>query len=205
MADDVIELDFSDAPPAQGGMGSDHVPPGTYKLTISSAEKALSSTKKSMVTMWFRVASGEFAGRKVVERFVIPANADDSRFGLQRFHALLVALGLPEQKGRAKVSLAALVNKNVLADIDDEVQAATGRFPERVVSRILAFNRLSKAQQPAQQGPQTLSKIEPEEEDDEEEEIAETPQPKRKGKKAEEQPTETLDAIDIDSLFADLE
>jgi len=157
-----IVLDFAQAPPAQGGLASDHIPPATYALVVDKAEAQTARTGRQMVVVTLKVAEGEYAGKRLVERFVVPGQPEDSHFGLQRFHAFLVGVGFSEQKGKAKVNLDGLRGKKLLADVDDEEVPATGSYPARVASRPFSFYPLQpKAEQPTPaQAPTPIRKVE---------------------------------------------
>lgn len=175
----VVELDFSGAPPAQGGGESDHIPEDLYDIRVDDIENGKSKNDKPMITVRFKVADGPFANKRLVERFTIPRpGTDDSLFGLQRFHALLIALGFSEQSKRVKVDLKKLVNRVCTAEVGDETQAATEQYPERTRSRPFAFHPLG-----SQNGAGPAAVAQAAEEEDEEDEVEEAPPPKPKAKK----------------------
>lgn len=142
----IVELDFTNAPPAQGGPLADRIPPGFYALRIEKAEKTQASTGRSMIVTTLRVATGEMVNKRLVERFVLPTGADDSRFGLQRFHQLLVSLGFKEQSARVKLDLTKLQGRNCVAEVDDEEVPASGQWPARIQSRPMAYYATNSAE-----------------------------------------------------------
>ncbi len=138
-----MEFDFTGAPPAQGAAGGARVAPGTYLLAVSSLDKSPAKSGRPMVTATSVIKNdGPYVGKKLVERFAFPRpDSDDSPFGLQRWHAFLVACGLKERKGKLTLDLDMLLNKEYVAEVDDEFQEAKDNFPARTVSRLLAFYR----------------------------------------------------------------
>lgn len=139
MADNLIELDFHDAPPAQGDEGSDRIPVGRYALRVDRATKRTTTTGKPMITAFFKVAQGEHAGSRLRDQFVIPASPSDNKYGLQRFHALLVAINpqIGQQIAEKKVNfnLDLLKDKLVGADVVDNIIPANGNYSEKTVSQ----------------------------------------------------------------------
>lgn len=136
----VFELDFGGAPPAQGSR-EDRIPPGTYDLRLEKMEKAKSQGGKPMARVGLRVNSGDYAGKRLSELFVFPVNEGDSNFGLQRFHAFLIALGMKEQTKAARIDGAAFVGRVCVAEVDDEEMPATDNYPARIRSRPMAYYR----------------------------------------------------------------
>lgn len=132
-----VVLDFSDAPPAQGGGGFDHVPPGRYavQLTRISEERAKSSNRKMIVAQW-EVVQGEQTGKSLSDRFVIEG---DAKFGRQRLHACLLALMLPVQQKKIKIDLDTLGGRTCTALVIDEEIPASENYPSRMGSRIQAY------------------------------------------------------------------
>ena len=194
-----VELDFSGggAPPVQSmGGESDHIPPGQYVLALDKVDKTPSKAGKPMATVSFKVSSGEQDGKRLVERFVFPRKGhDDSAFGQQRFHGLLVALGSKELKTKVKLDLDSLLGKKVIADVDDETQAATDSYPERTRSRPMGFLVAAKVKvkvkaKANKEEPEPEPEPEPEEEPEEEESAEE----------ADDDPT-----TGVDDLFSDID
>jgi hypothetical protein len=136
----VIQLDFSSAPPAQGGVRTDIIPEGGYPLRVTKLEKAQASTGKPMVRAHLEVAKGEYIGKSLQRLFVLQAGPDDSNFGLQQLHAFFVACGLQPQTGQANIDLDAFVGRAVWADVaDDYIPTKSG---DRKISSPYAFYRL---------------------------------------------------------------
>lgn len=138
---DVLKLDFSGAPPAQGSIVS-HIPPGQYPLRVMGAEQKKSQAGKPYVQVDFAVADGEHRGTRLRDQFVFQKEPSDSNFGLRRFHAFLLALKFQvNASGQTTLNLAALTNKLTLADVVDDEQPASqdGKYPARTISRPNAY------------------------------------------------------------------
>lgn len=150
-ADDAFELDFGGAPPAQGGLRGDHILAGVYRLVVDKGEKLTSKKDgKPMARISWKVDGGEFAGKRLLEYFVFPRpGTEDSIFGLQRFHAALIALGFKQQTKKITLPLSKLVGKTCVAEVEDEEQAATEQYPARVTSRPMAYYREGAEETPA--------------------------------------------------------
>jgi hypothetical protein len=137
-----MEFDFTNAPPVKGRASSDRVPPGTYELEAETFDRTPAKSGRPMITATCRITTeGPGLGRKLVERFTFPLSSEDSSYGLQRWHAFLVALGMKERKGRAKLDLDKFVARGCVAEIDDEYQEANGQFPARTESRMMMWYR----------------------------------------------------------------
>ncbi len=138
---DVIELDFTGAPPSEGPSFSDHIPPGLYDLRVSKAERVTASNGKPMISVAFRVVGGQETGKKLADLFVLPRTEEESKVGLQRLHMLLVAVGSREIPGKARIDLATLANRVLRADVEDSVIPAKDNYPERLSSRPAKYLR----------------------------------------------------------------
>ena len=142
----VIEVDFEGAPPAQGGRAV-HIPRGQYAFRIigMGQSKTRGTPSKQMITAQLAVNDGEQKGAHLEDRFVFPATAEDTKYGIQRFNAFLQALGA-NVKGKMKIDLDALPGKLVLADVDDNVIPATDQYPEKTVSAPVAYYNIKTLQ-----------------------------------------------------------
>ena len=162
--DNIVVIDFSDAPAANSGGGSSAlVPDAVYKFEVATASQAPNRNKKPMITITLRIIGGQHAGARIIERFNLVVNDDDSRFPIQRFNALLVACGFKEQTSRAaKIPLDRLIGKRCTAETVQQEQPATDRFEARTQSQILIFMppAVGTADEKAQ--PETESESEPE-------------------------------------------
>lgn len=128
----IIEVDFTGAPPQQGG-GQDYIAPGRYQLKVIKAEPAdAASSGRKMVVVNFEIASGEKRGSRITERFVL---GQENKRGEKKFHAFMLAIGVVPP-ARARFDGEMLTGKMVLADIHDRLQAAQGQYPERTVSEV---------------------------------------------------------------------
>lgn len=130
-----IDLDFTGAPPAQGGTGSDRIPAGQYLLAVKETRTQATSSGNNMLVLVFRVLKGQEQNKQIVERFTLDG---DSKFPLQRLHAMLLAFDL---KVPAKFTLDfdRLIGKPILADVSDNEIPANGQYPARTVSQIRSF------------------------------------------------------------------
>jgi hypothetical protein len=135
----VLTLNFDDAPPAVGGAGfGDHVPPGGYLLTVKKMTVGDTSTGKKMIIAEYLTSEN----KRIVENFVIPRpNSEDSKFPLQRFHALIVACGAPNMTGQGprNLDVAAVQGRQFVGDVVDDKIPASGNYQERLVSRPNAY------------------------------------------------------------------
>ena len=136
-------IDFGDAPPAQGGGGSDYVPPGTYVLAIDKATAQMTASERPAVVVNFVVAQPpKFKGKRLQVWFVTPRQGtNDSKFPAQRLNALFIALGYQpmDKPQQASAITKALTGKQCLAEIEDQVQPAKGQYKERTTSNPVAF------------------------------------------------------------------
>lgn len=149
----VIELDFSGAPPAQGG-GSDLIPAGRYVVKLADMRKQTSGTGTDMIVVVWDVASGEQMGKQVQDRFSLAPNKDGGPgFGVRRFHACLVALGAPVAQGRVKFESDKLLGKACEAQVGDKTIPASGEYEARVVSEPRAYHPLGSAKASATKAP----------------------------------------------------
>ena len=199
MADqqDVIELDFTGAAPVSSARAADHVPPGQYRLKLTKLEQTKTRTGKAMLVGSFSVAAGDQLGRRLSENFVMPrAGTDDSLFGLQRFHGLLVALGAKEQNGKVRLKLSSLVGKECVADVDDEVVPATDAYPERLRSRPLSFEPVSSSNSSKAAKAAPAAQVEPEPEAEPDAEPEPEPAPVEAAVAADEVTTSLDDLFD---------
>lgn len=144
--ENTMTFDFTGAPPVTGMPGGDRIAPGTYLLGVKNLNKAPAKSGRPMVTATFAVANdGPALGKKVMERFVFPRadHPEDSDFALRRWHGFLVACGMKERKGKLTLNLDTLLEKELVAEVDDETVPASGEYPERTQSRPMAFYRKS--------------------------------------------------------------
>lgn len=144
-----VQVDLTDAPPAQGS-GGDHVPPGKYVLEIRlvSVETARSSGRP-MYTCQFSVAQGAEGtiGKTLRDNFALPQTQQDSKFGLQRFHAFMLAVGFTISKPTFQLDLDLFTGRKVVAEVYDDTIPASGGYQERLVSKISSYFPLSSLQQ----------------------------------------------------------
>lgn len=130
----VVELDFTGAPPAQGG-GTDRIPAGRYNLKVTAIKDGASSNQNRMFTVDLEVASGNEQGKQLRDNFVVAPGANGSKFGLQKFHAFLVALGAPLAQGKVKFDTDKLVGRVCEAQVGDAELRANGENEARTVSQ----------------------------------------------------------------------
>ena len=142
MPSTVLDLNFDDAPPATGGGGfGDHVPPGPYHLLISKVGVIDTSTGKKMVT----IEALNSDKKRITDNFTIPrAGTDDSKFPLQRLHALMIACGANDMtgKGTKPLDMAVLKGREFIGDVIDDIIPARDKYPEKTVSRLNSYYRV---------------------------------------------------------------
>ena len=142
-----MSFDFSDAPPANGSV-VDYVTPGTYLLTLKELDNKPSSTGKPMVTASFVISQGRMSGKRLVDRFTFPINANDSVFPKRRFHAMLAAIaGREMPQGKTDIDLDKLLGKQMWGEVvDDRQEARTANngttYPARTVSQVAAYHHV---------------------------------------------------------------
>lgn len=135
MAGRIVTIDFTGAPPAQGG-GTDRIPPGKYVLRLTKIDDGKSNTEKRMVTAALEVAQGPENGKRLRDQFVI---GGDAKFGRQRLNAFFRALGLAVGEKIVKIDFDKLEGKLVLGDVRDDVIPANASYPERPISKVDAY------------------------------------------------------------------
>lgn len=135
----ILTLNFDDAPPAQGG-GAVHVPPGEYVFKVGAVKIGTTKAGATMVNTEYVIAEGPHKGVKLYDRFPFPKTPADSKFGMQRMHAFLLALGARIPAGSFKFNFDSLTNKVVVCMVRDAKLDAIGSpndadyKPERTVS-----------------------------------------------------------------------
>lgn len=139
-----ITLDFTDAPPVQGGGRTDYIPPAQYMLQIDKAEKVKTKDgSKDMIVVSLSVAGGDYKGKRLIDRFTLPrAGSEDSKLGLQRFHSILLAVSGKDLTGKkTELNLDSLVGKKMLSEIADDEQPASedGKYKARTTSKPVAY------------------------------------------------------------------
>lgn len=132
-----MTFDFTDAPPAQGGQSSDHVAPGRHTLRLTDWQEQTARTSgNKMQVIKLEVVSGPDQGKTLIDRFV---TGSESKFGLQRLHAFLLALQLPVKQKQVKLDVDRLIGRLTIGQIVDEVVPANDQYPERLQSKIVAY------------------------------------------------------------------
>lgn len=196
--------DFTDAPPEQGGVGFERVPPGKYAFRLSKYDDKASGTGKPMVRIAVTIASGPLGsddttshkGKVLGTNFVL--GGTKTNFGVRRLHAFFIAMGVKTSAGPVKIDSDKLINRPGLMVVRDRTMEATDEYPERTVSDIVEFHPLTKKAAPAAKA---------EEEEDEEEEEESPPPKKTTAKKAAppppEEETEDLAELEdeVDTMF----
>lgn len=138
-----FSVDFTGSPPAQGGGGPIHVPPGKYLLEVEKAEEGRSrQAQNRMLTVSFRIAHGDHTGKAIRDFFTLEGK---SNFGKQRLHAFLLALDLPVGEKVIKFDLDRLTGIKVIGEIIDETRERTEEYDERIISRLVAYFSVKEA------------------------------------------------------------
>lgn len=134
--------------PFSGGQFRQYIKPGIYKFTISKYNDDPSkSSGAKMHTFTFQVASGREKGKNITEYMVMPKTARDTKIGLQKIKAMLIAFGQDADR-EVKFDPARLVNKQLYLEIQDRLEEertdGDRTFPARTISAI--SNYLTEAQ-----------------------------------------------------------
>lgn len=139
-----VTVDFTGAPPAQGGGRADHIPPGRYPFRITRVEDTKSRQGNRMWVVTGRVHEQHptEANKRLLDHLALES-ASGSKFGLQRAHAFLVALGSPPGERSVTIDLDNLNNVACYVDVVDEIMEATDQYDARVTSRIVAYHHPS--------------------------------------------------------------
>lgn len=140
------EVDFTDAPPAQGGQGGDHIPPGKYLVEVKNVAQESARTGRPMFTVILSVQSGEGTqGKTLRDNFALPQTQQDSKYGLQRFHAFLLALGLNISKPQIKFDLDRLTSLKAIVEVYDDKMPPREGYEERIVSKVSGYYPVTAA------------------------------------------------------------
>lgn len=152
-----------DAPPAQGGASFDLVDEGDYRLIVEKADETQSQAEsKPMIKVTFRIDAADpklglgrldsadpekqFAGRRLGINFVLPREGtQDAKFGKQRFHAFLIALGYKDMSAKTTkvpIDLDKLIGRPCESEVRYGALPAKGNSPERKTSEPQAFYRI---------------------------------------------------------------
>lgn len=138
-------VDFTGAPPAQGSVGPDYVHPGKYGFAVELVDETTSKNSgKKMYVANIALATKEGV-KKLVDRFVMDTDPGKQPYGKQRFHAFLLALGLPVQERQMSFDLDRLTGLRGIVEVVDEQQAATEQYAARVTSRPVGYYPLTAA------------------------------------------------------------
>lgn len=149
-----VDLDLTNAPPAQGRRQVAHVPKGPYLLRVVEAQRGQTSETsangvQSKVTVRFEIAAGEYDGDEVEDMFApFPAAQGETDrkklFPSMRFHALLVALGRQPTTAKFRLDLKSLVGAMCIGNLDDNKMPASkdGKYAARTVSRPVSYEVL---------------------------------------------------------------
>lgn len=144
----ILDLDLLHAPPAQRGSGLTLVPPGPYLLEITEAKAEMSKgdpdagkAPAPMVHVSFQIADGEHYGSPIEDYFDhVPPGPDDKLFGLQRFHAFLLACGFQPKNPKVKLDLGRLAGRKCTANLYSVPLTPTAQYPNpRDASKIRSY------------------------------------------------------------------
>lgn len=124
----IIKVNFKGAPPSQGTI-ADRIPDGDYRFEVVKMVNGKAQSGKEMITASYAVARGDQKGKRIVDRFAFPDAKDDSMFGLQRFHAMLLACGIKVPADKAfNLDLDKVVGKAFDANVGEgEMPPRNGR------------------------------------------------------------------------------
>lgn len=152
-----IVVDFNDAPPEQGGRGSDKIPAGKYVIRVASFEDGVTGSGKKKVTGTYTVELGAqgatpeerqaFKGKRLIETFTLESDQPGVvAFGKKKLHACWLALGMVIQAGQQAYDMAGLVGRVCVVEVRDATMPASGNYSERVVSEITSYHPMPTAQ-----------------------------------------------------------
>jgi hypothetical protein len=91
---------------------------------------------------WEVATAGEEQGKRLRDNFVLEG---ESRFGYQRFHACLLALGVKVEQKSIRLDLERLGDRLCEAVVVDEKIPATDNYAERQGSKIVAYYPIEAA------------------------------------------------------------
>jgi hypothetical protein len=134
-----IILDFEGAPPNQRG-GLTLIPPGPYQLVVTASRADRSGRGNKEVVVDLEVSDGPYVGETFTDYFApVPPEGDDSKVGLQRFHAFLLACRF-RPPVRSKFIVESLKGRKCVANVYTTQMRATEQYPEpRDISRIRSY------------------------------------------------------------------
>jgi hypothetical protein len=116
------------------------VPPGKYAVEVRNvAQEAARNTGRPMFTVILGIIEGEMKGKTLRDNFALPQTVSDSKYGLQRFHAFLLALGITITKPQIRFDLDALNNRRCVADVYDDTMPPREGYAERTISKVSAY------------------------------------------------------------------
>ena len=142
----IVTIDFQGVTPMNGGMGSDHIPPGKYAFKVSRLVSGQARSGATMMTGTFSVASGPMAGKRIIERFVLPKDENDQKIGISRFYAFLLALGVKIRTDAAmRFDMDALTDRPFIGEVVDNEREANDKYPARTESSIDSFHPIGEA------------------------------------------------------------
>ena len=126
--DFMMDLDFGDSDPIQkmGGF-SDHIPEGPYRFRIEDVTKGETRKHDPMLTVTSMVTAGEYAGKRVQDRFPF---GKDSSLGRDRFHGFLLALSGKSFKGqRVNFDIRTIIGREFVGEVqDNEFETSRGNI-----------------------------------------------------------------------------
>ena len=183
-----VVIDFKGADPVSGGRRYDRIAEGTYELQVKTATVTQTASDKPAISVAWRVAKGESKGKTIGDMFVLPRKGtDDSIFGVQRLHGLLIAAQVTKKMKKASTSAKVakmLAKRRVIAEVADSTIPASGNYSERIISAPQSYFEVgSKAATEARAAASAVDDEEDEEDEDIDEE-EEDEAPKKRGKKA---------------------
>lgn len=133
-----VSFDFTDAPPAQGGGGSDKIPPGNYRVKVATFKDGTSGNGNHMITANYEVVEGSMQGKRLMDNFVLLADPEKN-FGLRRIHQCFLALGVNVQP-KMRLDLDKLAARQCIVRVVDDTLPAKGDYEERVISKIVEYH-----------------------------------------------------------------
>jgi len=134
-----IILDFTDAPPKQGA-GITLIPPGPYAMVVTPSRADRSARGNDEVVVDLEISEGPYVGETFTDFFApVPPKEGESKVGLQRFHAFLLACRF-QPPVRTRFTVESLKGRHCIANVYTTQLRTSEQYPDpRDISRIRSY------------------------------------------------------------------